>query len=330
MNKKQKISNSLLSALVISAMISCAQMPPSETEVTKEESVAAPEATMAAETPAPAPAMENAAPVVEAPPADPVDPATINPNREITPGGTALYAKTPEPLTPVECAQCHSSVFQKIKENGGRHRLFCQDCHEQFHAYNPLKNNFKEIMPKCDQCHVLPHGPNQVDCLSCHVIPHTPLKVPMDDRLISSCASCHPSPAEQLATFPSAHTEQGCDACHYTHGEIPSCMDCHEPHIPDQPVEACKSCHPVHKPLQVSYGVGEEATCGACHEDVYATWSASPSKHSNVSCADCHETHGQIPDCTQCHTQPHDRKMLDKFPRCLDCHINAHNPPINK
>ena len=71
-------------------------------------------------------------------------------------------------------------------------------------------------------------------------------------------------------------------------------------------------------------------TCGACHEGVYSTWTASPSKHSGVACADCHEQHGQIPECSKCHGQPHDARMLAKFPRCLDCHMDAHNPPTRK
>ena len=31
-----------------------------------------------------------------------------------------LYSKTPQPLTPEQCAQCHPSTFQSIKENGGK------------------------------------------------------------------------------------------------------------------------------------------------------------------------------------------------------------------
>ncbi|RJX27799.1 MAG: cytochrome C [Desulfurivibrio sp.] len=310
MKKNRKILYNVLSVFFISSAISC--MPINATERGAEVKTGKAEAPMllaSNEQPAAAPAESTA-------------PASV----------ADLYAQTPEPLTVVQCAQCHPSVFDKIKNDGGRHRIDCQDCHQQFHSYNPNKNNWQEIMPKCDQCHTEPpHGTNFLDCMSCHFIPHTPLNVPMNDLLAGQCANCHTGPGGELTQFPSAHTQQGCSTCHHTkHGNIPSCMECHEPHIADQPVEACKSCHPVHRPLEITYEAGTEATCGACHGQVYDVWIASPSKHSGVACAKCHEKHGQIPECTNCHTQPHDQKMLEKFPRCLDCHINAHNPPINK
>ena len=256
--------------------------------------------------------------------------AKVPADRYITPGGADMYITAPEPLTVAQCAQCHTGVFAKIQKDGKRHQLNCQDCHLEFHNYNPVKNNYKEIMPKCSQCHIEPHGPKFPNCTSCHIIPHTPLNIPLNDLLISECGNCHTGPSGELNKFPSAHTEQGCTACHHSHGQIPSCMECHDPHVDNQPDAACLSCHPVHRPLEITYTAGTEKTCGTCHEGVYSTWTASPSKHSGVACADCHEKHGQIPECSKCHGQPHDARMLAKFPRCLDCHMDAHNPPVRK
>lgn len=239
------------------------------------------------------------------------------------------YAVEPQPLTVAQCGQCHISYFRYLKNEGGRHKFDCQDCHQKFHAYSPRKNNWDELMPLCSNCHTLPHGEKQTECLACHANPHTPRKVVMDERLKSACADCHASPAAQLAQFPSAHTEQGCDACHDSHGFIPSCFNCHEPHYQGQILESCVGCHPVHKPKVIAYTTGADMqTCGSCHGAVYATLTGSPSKHAQVHCAACHESHGQVPSCSDCHGRPHSEALLAKFPNCLDCHLDAHNPPI--
>lgn len=322
MKMKRTILSNVLSVFFISSAISC--MPINATELDEKPGTAGAEAA--------APQQETLVVAQAAAPAPVPAPAMTMPTgKQITPGGAALYEETPPLLTVTQCGQCHTNVFNKLQKDGAGHRIYCQDCHEQFHSYSPVKNNWNEIMPKCSQCHIEPHGPKFPNCLTCHSNPHTPLNVQLNATLSAECGNCHTGPSGELMANPSKHTTVACTDCHHTkHGTIPSCMECHQPHVPDQPLEACKSCHPVHKPLQISYSAGTEDTCGSCHTAVYKTWTASPSKHSGVACADCHEQHGQIPQCTKCHEQPHDPKMLEKFPRCLDCHIDAHNPPVNK
>lgn len=239
------------------------------------------------------------------------------------------YSVSPEPLTVAECGQCHPQVFSQIKEDGGKHRFKCLNCHEQLHAYNPQKENWQEIMPKCSSCHTLPHGEQFSSCLDCHENPHTPLDIGMAN-ISGSCGDCHQSPQGQLEEYPSMHTQLECGTCHYTHGQIPSCFDCHEPHVPDQELSACKSCHPVHKPLQVAYDQSPQwnETCSGCHDQVYDIWSTTESKHGQVNCGQCHTSHGYIPDCQTCHGSPHDPNMLKKYPECLECHIDPHNLPV--
>ncbi|MEJ2032756.1 MAG: cytochrome C [Deltaproteobacteria bacterium] len=217
----------------------------------------------------------------------------------------------PPPLTVAQCGQCHVGIFRNLKEAGGKHRFDCHRCHQQFHAYNPVKNNWAEIMPKCLRCHTEPpHGKQFTNC---------------------SCGKCHTQQNEELIKFPSAHTEQGCSTCHEVHGKIPSCLDCHEPHLDQQKMADCLGCHQAHKPLDIVFnGDVNAATCGTCHGDVYAKWKATTSKHGQVNCAECHTRHGFIPKCTSCHGQPHEANMLKKFPVCLDCHIDPHNLPVKK
>ncbi|MFO7762052.1 MAG: cytochrome C [Thermodesulfobacteriota bacterium] len=239
------------------------------------------------------------------------------------------YDVVPEPLTVSECGQCHYQIFNQVKEDGGKHRFNCLNCHEQLHSYNPNRENWSEIMPKCSSCHIFPHGEQFSSCLDCHQNPHTPLNV-TTAGISSECGNCHQGPQKELKDYPSMHTQLECSSCHYTHGEIPSCMDCHQPHVPDQELAACKSCHPVHKPLEVAYEASPEwnKTCSTCHDQVYAIWSATRSKHDQVDCGQCHTSHGYIPECQMCHGSPHSKDMLKKFPSCLECHIDPHDPPV--
>lgn len=294
----------VLSLALLMFLAACVQ-PVAETGV-----VPAPKVEVA---PAPAPIL---VPVPEPPP--------------VVKAPVAPYEATLEKMTVAECGRCHTSYYNAIRDAGGRHKFDCQDCHQQFHSYNPNRNNWAQIMPKCSSCHTLPHGPKQTECLACHANPHTPLNVVMSDRLTKNCADCHTSPDAQLKQFPSKHTEQGCSACHDKHGYIPSCFVCHEGHYQEQPLESCTSCHPVHKPLQIAFkGEVELKTCSGCHSSVYGVWAGSKSKHATVSCVSCHTQHGLIPSCNDCHgPTPHNAALHTKFPNCLTCHIDPHDPPV--
>jgi hypothetical protein len=243
-----------------------------------------------------------------------------------------LYSKTPQPLTVEQCGQCHPSVFQNIKKDGGKHTFDCQQCHTAFHIYSPKKANYDAIMPKCDTCHNQPHGAKVTDCATCHSDPHTPGKVAMNASLINACGECHSGPQEQLSKFTSKHSKLACNTCHAAHGQIPSCFNCHKPHVAGQELETCGQCHPVHRPLQITYPVDSPAaTCGACHTTVYTKWQNTPSKHAKVNCALCHHTkHKFVPQCTDCHGSPHPAGLLARYPKCLTCHLDAHDLPVEQ
>jgi len=245
-----------------------------------------------------------------------------------------MYKDTPVALQPVQCGQCHVVQFKNLQDDGRKHQFACQNCHTKFHAYNPRKSNYDAIMPQCKNCHLTPpHGDKFLDCLTCHSNPHTPRSVALNKHLEENCGNCHTEEGQQLQQFPSKHTEQGCTACHANkHGVIPTCFNCHEPHIPGQTFEDCKTCHNPHKPLQIMFH-GEETkvdTCQACHEEVYGKWSHTPSKHGTVNCTRCHVAHGKIPECTMCHGLPHSEALHKLTPRCLDCHLDVHNLPIKQ
>lgn len=245
-----------------------------------------------------------------------------------------LYASDPQPLTVAQCGQCHATHFANLKASGGRHRFACQECHKTFHAYNPTKGvaAYQALMPKCANCHDLPHGKTVTDCASCHTDPHAIKKMAISPRLANACGECHAGPKTELANNPSKHTQVACSKCHTSHGFKPSCNMCHQAHYPEQGFETCTKCHQVHKPKQVTYGSDTpNATCAACHAQIAGKLKKSPAKHAAVSCATCHQDrHKAIPKCTDCHDAPHPAAFLERFPTCLTCHMDPHDLPKKK
>ena len=249
-----------------------------------------------------------------------------------TPPKAEFYVSSPQPMTPVQCGQCHESHYTRLKEDGGRHRFDCQGCHRVFHAYNPTKGieSYRELMPKCSMCHDLPHGKGVTDCAGCHNDPHAIKKPVMGARLANACPSCHPGPKAQLTENPSRHSKVACERCHTSHGFKPNCNMCHKPHYPAQAFDSCTKCHPVHEPTLVSYAKElPNATCVACHAREGSKLKNTPSKHATVSCASCHKSrHKAIPKCTECHQSPHPKVFLDMYPTCLECHLDPHDPSV--
>jgi len=240
----------------------------------------------------------------------------------------AVYQQEVEPLTTLECAQCHFSVFSDIRDNGGLHQLECRFCHQTFHSLRP-GIPWEDVVPRCDTCHGEIHGPDFKQCLECHADPHAPMHSLVNmDVLGQKCGACHMSQGDEVQQFPSAHTEVACNECHHDrHGYIPSCLECHdEPHTPFKDNDSCMACHPVHSPLEIAYGdniVNE--TCGSCHQGVLKKLRAGTMKHAQLYCVFCHtDKHRNIPNCQECHAQPHSQGLLSKFNSCADCHGDPH------
>lgn len=245
---------------------------------------------------------------------------------------TDLYAAEPEPLTVTQCGQCHTGIYRNLKNDGGRHKFACQNCHRNIHSYNPVKTNWLELMPKCSDCHTTPHGAKFTDCSACHMNPHAAGIVTVTKIMLNACPECHSNPFEQLQKSPSAHSKLSCTICHKTHGFIPNCNACHKPHFETQAASSCTTeCHPAHTPRVIIYKKDTDArTCNACHGNVYSRWIRSPSRHAKVNCAACHTKHGYIPVCSECHQATHSKELLAKYPNCLTCHQDVHDLPVKQ
>ncbi len=245
----------------------------------------------------------------------------------------SIYTIAVQPLTLEDCARCHTTHYNWLRDNGARHQtVACTECHEVFHAYNPLRNNYGAIMPKCSSCHDAPHGSAEpvMQCLECHANPHKPLvSIPDPGSLEGRCKLCHTEVAASLMAEVSMHTEQECSSCHSEkHGRIPQCAECHENHSPMAQLATpdCLACHPVHTPLRISYPITQsKEVCAGCHDEAYQLLQARVTKHSALTCAECHASHGRIPACQECHGEPHNPSIHKKYAECAACHGIAHD-----
>jgi len=255
-----------------------------------------------------------------------------------------LYTGTPTPLQPVECGKCHNTEYTLLKNSKSKHRFICTDCHEQLHAYVPTKNNYRDVLPKCSNCHDVPHGEPFTQCLSCHQNPHTPLTIPFsavtrkfknkEGKSMVACQLCHwNSEGKEFATHPTKHNvKEGCVGCHAgdRHGIRPTCFKCHKPHIKGMVYKDCLVCHRPHsaKNIKVYPKDTDNRICGSCHKTEYGHLQSNKTKHSAFHCAKCHVKHGKIPKCRNCHGEPHGAGIHKNTPRCLNCHQDPHNLPV--
>jgi predicted CXXCH cytochrome family protein len=239
----------------------------------------------------------------------------------------AIYASGVQPMKPQECGRCHPYFYGLIRTEGGKHRIDCIECHEEFHVYRPGKVEYEDILPKCDACHELVHGAELAQCLECHSEPHAPLKIPADRALEHGCHLCHPELDKEMKTYVTQHTEMYCHSCHHTrHGYAPACMECHQPHTKEMTQAECLACHPPHKALEVVYPEDiPPETCAGCHRNAYDMLKQSDTEHTALSCAKCHPNHREIIQCQECHPEPHKDSILRAFPVCGRCHGVAHS-----
>lgn len=242
-----------------------------------------------------------------------------------------VYQQEVPRMTTLECAKCHPEVFKTIRDQGGLHRLECQDCHVKFHNFQQGLS-WEERMPDCSTCHEPVHGEAFLKCLSCHRNAHAPVASMVGaDQLAGQCTSCHASAAQKIKDSPSAHTEISCSDCHHDrHGYSPSCNECHpEPHTPFESNAACMECHLPHTPLDITFGEKvANSLCRQCHAGAGASLAQSDKAHGGLKCVFCHAgQHGRVPTCQECHGEagPHNAELLQDFESCQDCHGNAHS-----
>ena len=225
-------------------------------------------------------------------------------------------------LAVTDCVKCHQKEPATIASQGGKHKtaVTCLDCHEEHPPWGT------DVIPVCSKCHEGRSHFELENCLGCHTDPHQPLNLTLADDLVTPCLTCHEQQGQEFKDYTSKHAQQSCTFCHNVHGFIPNCSECHEPHAQGQTMDDCLVCHPVHHPLQISYPeTTPRAFCVPCHEEAGKQLAKTTTKHQTFTCAFCHRgTHPSVPQCQNCHGEPHSPIMHQKMPNCLDCHIDMH------
>lgn len=217
------------------------------------------------------------------------------------------------------CAKCHTGPGNDIKAAGGRHRnVPCVGCHV---GHPP---EIKKPSEKCSKCHPKTrkvHFERQ-GCLTCHRNPHTPLVLAKD-----ACADCHSEKFTHFQDNKSRHSTVECTACHVTHGKMPQCNQCHKPHSEQAVVADCKKCHKGHMPKAATYASDIiSMDCAACHKKAFDLLNSSKTRHNALACSICHEgSHKTVPACQSCHGLIHWAALMNKFPKCGECHNMAHD-----
>ena len=146
----------------------------------------------------------------------------------------------------------------------------------------------------------------------------------------ADCVKCHTKPVEDIAAKGMAHKESvSCQDCHVGHPPavpakkiIPQCSMCHQDK-PHYKLPNCLGCHRnPHTPKIISFGNNITDPCLTCHTPQIKQLRDNKSKHTALNCSFCHDVHGKIPQCTQCH-KPHSADMVAAD--CKKCH-KAHMP----
>ena len=233
----------------------------------------------------------------------------------------SVFAKSG--LSIKDCSKCHEAQPREIETAGEAHEseINCLDCHLE---HRPASQN---NIPACSQCHEGSEHYSLDNCVSCHN-PHQPLKIVLEGDLKAECLTCHTEQNAQLVANPSMHSEVSCTFCHAdTHGNIPACAECHDPHSDEMVQTDCVICHAAHQPMVLEYPeTTANLLCASCHDDAYSLLLATKTKHKTVSCVKCHANkHQTVPQCSDCHGKPHAAGMHSKFPECGSCHSTAHD-----
>jgi hypothetical protein len=246
-----------------------------------------------------------------------------------------------------ECTSCHSTAGWKKAESRFNHAA----------TKFPLRGLHAGL--RCDQCHTSSAEGGGVhalrfvrfeSCVDCHRDPHRGQFV--KDGTSTRCERCHSEEGWRVGPmkrfdhstthFPliGRHRQVSCMECHGKEGKT------HVVLISLAGVEKCASCHvDPHGGQFVRKGVQRD--CKECHresgftptrfgpEQHGATRFALDGAHGAVPCISCHErvppgattpqrfTRDAVPQCVDCHKDPHRGAMNTWTPACIACHTTA-------
>ncbi len=246
--------------------------------------------------------------------------------------------------TPTDCYSCHQQDYQSTTDPNHVQQNYpkdCTACHNTTgwsgatfdHSQSGFPLTGSHIQVSCANCHTSGYSGISTDCVSCHQTNfqqaanpnHVALSIP------TNCESCHSTnPGWTPATFP---IHNNVFPLVGAHSLIKNCDDCHKGNYNSTP-KLCYDCHasdfnsttdPPHQSQNISHD------CLQCHN--MNSWAGATfnhsffpisSKHSNVSCNECHSQTGYKPQCLSCHLND----FLDKHKQgdrtdCWSCHSTS-------
>jgi hypothetical protein len=170
-------------------------------------------------------------------------------------------------------------------------------------------------------------------CIFCVLVIHIPIEAKQDKKNTKAtvnttdCRKCHEDVIFTIRINGGAH-QNLCGSCHRGHPPadvdiIPLCSQCHNDNRDHFQLENCLKCHiDPHAPLEIRMTHDITAPCLSCHGEQMEQLQSYPSIHTILACTACHNYHGQIQPCSNCHL-PHSDTMRDDS--CTICH-KAHMP----
>ncbi|MEJ2200630.1 MAG: cytochrome c3 family protein, partial [Desulfuromonadaceae bacterium] len=224
------------------------------------------------------------------------------------------------------CAACHDGIVSELQQQGKAHqeKVGCFRCHSK---HPPQKNSAPAA---CTFCHLPEKNAHFAlkDCQGCHR-PHAPLSKALGDmkNVMTACITCHAPVKEVMDQVADAHSQQNCIDCHNEHGQLPDCRDCHDSHAESMTRQDCQQCHAPHGPSAIRFDSSVSATlCAACHAAPVALMEKTGGAHKELGCAGCHEQHGSVPSCADCHGA--DDQAHFAVANCRSCH-DPHAPVVD-
>ncbi|MDI6888739.1 MAG: NapC/NirT family cytochrome c [Methanocellales archaeon] len=188
--------------------------------------------------------------------------------------------------------------------------------------------HYTESPEFCAECHIM--EPYYRSYLSSDYLDHK------HEQVGITCDGCHIEPgtttieigihsifAEVIPYYTGAYEDP------VPPGHVPRehCLQCHEDyqertsHLEINPHGGGDNCDACHQGHQKEFA---DADCAKCHARPYANLREAGGKHAVLqddrNCAFCHNVHGYIPGCADCHGRIHG----EDFASCGDCHVNAH------
>jgi hypothetical protein len=238
--------------------------------------------------------------------------------------------------TPMQCAGCHLSDYQKTTNPNHVTEKFSQDCatcHTTAGWTGATFNHNQTAFPltgahttvSCDQCHVNGRfAGTPTDCSGCHLADFQKTTNPnhVSGGFPNNCTMCHTTTQWQGASFDhstatkfplsGAHTSVPCSQCHVNGVFAGTSMQCVGCHLTDFQ----KTTNPNH----VAGGFSQD--CIICHTT--ATWAGAQFDHSKTAFP-LTGAHATV-QCAQCHVNG---QFAGTTTQCVGCHLNDYNTAAN-